>query len=246
VIYIWIRATLDWEDEEAFRAQLAPDMRPMVDLWNETFSLPFHLFRHRLRQIAQVNLSSVEGVVCAGWREIPHGSLVVPIDDDDWLAPDLGSVLESEHDAGAMGYYWIASFAELPLHFGHRVHLIRRRLLPWTPPRWIFSTNTYAMVKGPHTEMLLRSHVLASHWFRGPARSARSMKRIERRLSVINRTLASRTSLLAGGPLSRRQLIRKFRGYRELYRKPAAPELAWSSPYLAMMSDLMDELEPVR
>jgi len=93
MIYIWIRKTLDWEDEAAFRAQLPPHLIEPVELWNDCFKLPFHLFRARLRQIASLNRSRVDGVACAPWDAIPDGALVVPVDDDDWFAPTLGTCL---------------------------------------------------------------------------------------------------------------------------------------------------------
>ena len=52
MIYLCIRQTTDWADEAAFRAQLPPLYAPTVQLWNDTFNIPYHLFRHRVRQIA--------------------------------------------------------------------------------------------------------------------------------------------------------------------------------------------------
>lgn len=60
-VYIWVRATLDWEGEEAVRTEF----RPRVDPWNATFNIPFHVFRHRVREIARLSHSRVEGAVCA-------------------------------------------------------------------------------------------------------------------------------------------------------------------------------------
>jgi hypothetical protein len=241
MIYIWVRATTNWEDEETFRAQLAADLEPKVDVWNETFTMPFHLFRHRLRQIAKLNHSRVENAVCADWDTIPEGGLVVPVDDDDWFDPELGGVLETAYEPPARGCYWTSSFFEVPIHFPHRLGLIRRRIFPGTRPKFVCTTNNYAMVKGPGARDLLEGHVQASHWLENEEPGA--LTRIERRLSAMNRTLASRTSLAVGRPsITRSQLIRKFHKYRKLYDRVNVPELAWAAPYLAMMSDLMAEL----
>lgn len=242
MVYIWIRATVDWADEEAFLAQLVPKFRPKVELWNETFNIPFHAFRHEVGRIAELSRSRVEGSVPADWDEIPGGALVLPCDDDDWFASDVASVLEQEHDARMAGYHWTSSFVEVPMHLGHRLYLVRRRLVPWWRPKFVLTTNNYALPKTPQTEELLRRHVRASQWF--VAGGGKSMKRIDRRLSVMNRTLASTTSLGGGDPrLTRAMLIRKFRRYRRLYRRRVPHELAWCRPYVAMMADLMERLE---
>ena len=54
MFYIWVRATVDWEDEEAFLAQVRPEFDGKLVLWNATFTIPYHLFRHRVRRIADL------------------------------------------------------------------------------------------------------------------------------------------------------------------------------------------------
>jgi hypothetical protein len=240
VIYIWVRETVDWANEQAFRAQLDPAFAPRVDLWNATFDIPFHRFRHRVSEITQLNLSQVRGASRARWETIPDGELVVPIDDDDWLAPDLGQVLEREQDRGFDGYRWTASWIESPIGPGHRFYLLRRRALPWTPEKWICSSNNYAIVKSETTKQLLASHVRASEWVgRAPPGTVRT---IDRRLSLINRSLASKTSLRWDRPdFTRSQLLRKFRRYRTLY-EPPPDDLAWARPYVELMGELMGRL----
>ena len=241
MVYIWVRATVDWQDEQAFLAQIRPEFKPKVELWNETFTIPFHLFRHELRTIARLNLSRVEDSVCCSWDEIPDGGLVLPVDDDDWFAPDAAKALESSYDQGAGGYYWTSSFLEVPTNLRHELGTIRKRIFPETPGRWICTTNNYALVKGPGTEALSASHVRASEWFESRAERVRW---IDRRLSLMNRTLASQTTLRPLKPSIRRsELLRKFRRYRKLYERPTPPDLAWCRPYVAMMSELMDTLE---
>jgi hypothetical protein len=241
VIYIWVRDTTDWEDEDAFLAQLPSELEPKVELWNATFNMPFHAFRHRVREIAKLNQARVEGSTCAAWDEIPEGGLVVPVDDDDWFAPDVGRVLEGELESGDLGCHWISSFIQVPIHLRHRLGLIRRRFQPNTPPKWICTTNNYAMRKTAETAPLLASHVTASRWVTG--RDGRGMKRLDSHLSVMNRTLASQTSLAhERSSISRRRLIRRFHGYKTLYQEPIPEELGWCRPYLARMAELMSEL----
>jgi hypothetical protein len=102
------------------------------------------------------------------------------------------------------------------------------------------------MVKTRDAKALLDSHTHASRclerWLE--RQNGVTVKRIERRLSVANRTLASQTTLrFDDASMSRSQLVRKFRRYRRLYTRPVAAELEWCRPYMAMMSRLMEELE---
>lgn len=242
MIYIWVRETLDWTDERAFRAQLEDRFRPKVDLWDATFDMPYHVFRHRLKQIAELSLSRVEGAACAAWDAIPDGALVVPTDDDDWLAPDLAKALDAERDVATACLRWTSSFIEVPTSFGHWVDLVRRAIFPRTPPKWVCSTNNYAMVKSEETQPLLRRHTRASEWVLGPG--ADRTRRIEGRLSVMNRTLASQTSLALWTPvLTRAELVAKYHKYLRLYTKREQAGLEWCRPYTGMMAQLMGELE---
>jgi hypothetical protein len=242
--YIWVRTTVDWADERAFLAQLPPAFRPQVDLWNATFDVPFREFRREVSRIAQLNLSRVAQAVVAPLHEIPDGALVLPVDDDDWFAPDVAAVLEGQEDPRVCGYFWASSFIEVPIDFRHRLGLLCRALFPRTPPRWLCTTNNYAVVMGPETRGLLELHTSASRWFSGAG--AARVNKIERRLSLQNRTLASQTSLgVRRSPITRRALLRKFRRYESLYdAPPPEPDLAWSEPYLKMMASLMGALRP--
>jgi hypothetical protein len=114
-IYIWVRATADWSDEAAVNAQLPPAFAGKVALWNRTFSIPYHRFRHRLCEIAARNHAAIAGAVRAGWDEIPDGALVVPVDDDDWFAPDLAARLTAAWRPGVEGIHWARDFLQVPI-----------------------------------------------------------------------------------------------------------------------------------
>ena len=245
MIYLCIRQTVDWADEAAFRAQLPPEFASTVRLWDETFDVPYHRFRQRVREIALGNAADLEGVTTAPWSEIPDGALVLPADDDDWFAPDIGRALEEarRRNPGARCLRWPEAFLEVPLNFLHRIRLLERRLLG-TPPKWFCSTNNYAVVKSDETARLFASHVEASRWCESH-RSA--VLEVSARLSVMNRTLASRTSLGLGAPLnarpiSARGLMRKYHDYRGLYAKTLPPDIAWAAPYARRMAELMEGL----
>jgi len=241
MLYLWVRATANWSDESAFRAQLDPAFAPKVAVWNDTFTLPYHRFRDEVRRIARLNLCRVEDAVVLPWNEIPDGALVAPVDDDDWFAPDVAHALERASATEAIGYVWTSSFLEVPIDLGHRLFHLRRALFPHTPPRWLCATNNYAAVKGPDTALVLAKHTVASERFGGVDRHR--VRSIERRLSVMNRTLASQTQLGFLRPTIRRsELVRKFRRYRTLYAAPPPPDLAWCRPYLEQMHELMHRL----
>ena len=236
---------MDWEDEEAFWAQVPRNFKPRAELWNATINMPYHLFRHRVKRIGELNRSRVDSAVQAGWDEIPDGARVVPVDDDDWFAPNLADVLKREW-VSERGVSWTGSWIGVTSVLEHRLHLIRRALLPFTSSYLTCESNNYAVVKGPRSKPLLADHDVASAWFDGPGRDR--VKRIGRRLSVNNRTLGSQTSLRPTprrGELDRARLLRRLRKHKRLYhRRPWGLGLEWSRPYLAMMADLMDELEP--
>ncbi len=241
MIYVWIRATLDWSDEAAFRAQLAPAFVPKVDAWNATFDMPYHVFRSEVRAIAASNLAEIQGASIRAWHDIPEGTVVLPVDDDDWFAPGVAGAVERALDTNAAGCFWPSTFLEVPIDFGHRLGLFRRRLFPNTRPRWICTTNSYALVKCAETADPLRRHTQASRWAQGEGASR--VRRITERLSVMNRTLASQTSLAFTRPtIRRRELVAKYRAYRELYRHEPHREVAWCRPYVDAMAALMRKL----
>jgi len=245
VIYICIRKTVNWANEAEFWSQLPSEFKPTVQIWNQSFNIPYHVFRHRVREISRLNIAAIRNAVCLDWKDVPDGELVLPVDDDDWFAADVGIALEKARDERRRGYRWDSSFLEVPIDFGHRLHLLKRRLFR-TPPKWMCTTNNYAVLKSHHSEPLFRSHIRASEWFQS---HPEDVEEVGRGLSIMNRTLASRTSLALMCPetckvIRQRTLLRKYWKYRALYRRPPVTELAWCGPYVRMMDDLMNELLP--
>jgi hypothetical protein len=242
VVYVWIRRTLDWTDEAAFCAQLSFSFRPRVALWDEVFDLPYHRFRAELRRIAADNHARIDGVrVVVDWAEIPDGALVLPVDDDEWFAPDVGHVLRADEAPDLLGLYWKASFLEVPFHFRHQLGVLWRSLLDDPPRPFVLTTNNYALRRRDELRPLLASHVRASAWLRAtdPAR----VRRIPRRLSLMNRTLASQTTLrMLPWNTRRTSLVRKYHRYRVLYRHELPSGLEWAAPSVARMNALMASL----
>jgi hypothetical protein len=228
-------------NEKVFLEQLQDAFRPKVEAWNAVFSMPYNVFRHRIKQIAQLNLSRVENATCTTIDVTPEGAIVVPVDDDDWFSPELGNILSTEFDRNKTGYYWEGSFLELPPHFLIRAgQFMLHTLTGWKPKVWTCSTNNYAFIKNDRLVPLLMSHVSASGYFDS---EKEKVKRIDGHLSLMNRTIASQTSLEWRKPtITKRELVKKFHGYKDLYSRIELPELGWSKPYIVMMRDLMDEL----
>ena len=237
MLYIVIRKTTEWENEAVAHAQLPDRLRYSVGLWNSTFSLPYHVFRQELTRIARINRSRIASALCVPRAEVPTGATVAPSDDDDWFSPTLATTLEAAVDGSQVGYRWPSAFIEVPISLGHKLGLIRRSIFPRTSPKWLCITNNYAVTMGPTAAPLIDSHIDASRWF---VANPGAVRRLDDHLSVMNRTLASQTSLAS--VRSQADLLSKFHRYQLVYRRPMEAPLTWCEPYVAMMKDLMDEL----
>jgi hypothetical protein len=245
-ICICVRQTLDWGNEAVVQAQLIRDFRPKYALWNGTFNIPYHRFRERLKAIAEATLVRVEGARLVPPADVPAGALVVPVDDDDWLAPELAVRLREAWDGSARGFSWRSHILEARPP-GNPVRWLLSRVRPVVPApdgsRFTCASNNYAFVAAGDVQDLMRSHPQASRSFDAdPA----AVRRLPLALSLQNRNLSSQTVLGWGKPMiPRRSLLRRFRRYRSLYDRVALPgELAWARPCVAAMAELMRDLRP--
>ena len=246
MIYIWVRATLDWKDEALVAARLYPKFRQKVAMWNATFAMPYHAFRQRLKEIAAANLARVERAKIVALDEVPAGALVVPVDDDDWFAPDLCQRLEQAFEPGLSGYYWIRNMLEAPEPKQTLKGWLRARQPLVLGPnarqgRHICGTNNYAVANDPGMHEVAKGHMAACRFFdENPAR----VKRLPLTLSLQNRNLSSRTALAWQRPtISREELLRAHRRYCRLYsRVQLAEGLAWAASYIDEVGELTREL----
>ena len=240
MIHIWVRATLDYDDERSFEAQVRPGFREQVALWDALFEMPYRVFRARVRAIARDNLQRVDGAACSAWEDIPAGALVLPVDDDDWFRPDVAAVLRRELVPGVAAVRWPSSFLEIPINRRHELGTWRARIHR-PRPLYACTTNNYALFASEESKPLLQRHVQASRW--AETQAPGRVRVLDERLSVMNRTLASQTSLgHLGRSIGRRRLLLRLARYRRLYDRPLPGALGWAQPHVDRMGQLMDEL----
>jgi hypothetical protein len=80
----------------------------IVRVWDATFPRPFFDVRAALKDIAMDNLAHVARSRRATLADSAHAreTLIVPIDDDDWLRPDLFDALAPHMSDDADGYVY--------------------------------------------------------------------------------------------------------------------------------------------
>jgi hypothetical protein len=239
VIYVCVRRTLDWHDEVAVARDLDPTFRPKLEAWNETFTMPYHEVRRRLKGIAELSLSRIDDAVRVPWDEIPDGALVVPVDDDDWFAPDLAHGLLASREPHIEGYVWNDYTVEIRRPLSARLNYWWWRLRGNRP--LTCGSNSYAITKTPERFPLVRRHGQASRYFdANPA----LVRRLPGNWSVRNRNPTSQTEMGWRRPhVTHAELVETFRQYRRLYpgiRLPRA--FRWAEPYVTMVADLIREI----
>jgi hypothetical protein len=236
MLHLCVRRTLAWHDEAAVAANLLPKMRPVVERWNATFDLSYAGFRLRLAEIARRSLGRVENAKLAPLEDVPPGALLVPVDDDDWLSPELANRVLAEAEPLCTGYHWSRYILETPR---------RPRRCPWRRVRpaadtsqFTCASNNYAVRRLPELSESISNHVAASVYFDA---NPGHVKHVAGSLSVQNRNLSSQTVLRhRHQPLGRDALVETYERHRKLYRRlRLPPEVAWAEPYVAAMAELM-------
>ena len=264
-VYICIRRTADWKDTAGYRARLIAGFVPHVNAWDATFRTCYQEFRAAIADITMDSLRAVRGAVIAPYDDVPEGAIVMPCDDDDWTAPHAAEVL-AEFFAGAHDRaVWTQTVLQVPLDWMHAVKIRAGKVWPrLNPPRWFCSTNNYALRKREGNYNFFMNHSMASKELAADP----GLLRIHRRLTLQNRNLASKTSMVgvrypyyaqvngvvrlanlndpaheireSVPPRPSRHLLRKFKKYLRLYDRyvPQDPDLEWATPYVHAMRDL--------
>jgi hypothetical protein len=237
-VHICVRATLDWHNEALVRERIYPRFRQKFDVWNDTLTMPYHEFRARLKAIAAGSLARVADASVSPLDSVPPGHIVVPVDDDDWFAPDLVSWLRA---APADGEIWL--WTRLALHPEGRSARLRQQLarMLGRRERHVCKTNNYAVLNAPARLQLAGNHVQASGYV---AAHPAVVRRIGRTLAIQNRSLASQTTLAWGSPaISPAALVALLARYRRFYDEwVPPPTLEWASPYVRLMAQLMADI----
>lgn len=238
-VHICVRQTLPWEDAALVSAGLHPRFQQKYDTWNATLTMPYRVFRQRLTEIARLNVSRVDGAVSSSIGDVPAGHLIVPVDDDDWFAPDLVAHLRRANDSQAVAYLWSQATLQpegpLAPFRRHIARLVGRR------DKHVCKTCNYALRQLPSLTPLLSNHVHASRYVDAhPAQ----VRRLPATLSIQNRSLASQTTLAWGRPtIHSSRLISLVAKYRGLYTDWRPPDgLQWAVPYVRLMAELMTEI----
>ena len=217
---------------------MQPSFRPKLETWNETFDVTYGAFRQRLKEIAQLSLSRVEGAECTPLDEVPPGDLIVPVDDDDWFAPNIACEIRRVLEPGRDGYFWIREV----ISPSRRRRKLRNILRPKRRRgSYTCKTNNYAVLNTPALCRLFQLHTEASEFFDShPTR----VERIPKTLAIQNRSLASQTALAWKRPtISSEEMIESFERYRNLYAGwKLRRELRWAQPYMDRMAGLMGEI----
>jgi hypothetical protein len=235
-IHICVRTTLDWRDEALVRAKILPRFRAKFDTWNATLTMPYHVYRQRVKEIAELSLSRVEGAQRSRLDEVPMGHLMVPVDDDDWFAPDLAVRLSGEQTAGKTCFLWRQMVIERP-HPIRKTYL-RLAALVGRGDRVICKTNTYAFVNAAKMRDVALSHEVAStHFLAHPA----DVRRIPAALAVQNRHLGSQTALRHRRPtVDPERLVELLAEHQARYSSWRLPrDLQWARPYVDSMAELL-------
>jgi hypothetical protein len=238
-IHICVRATLDWRDEALVRAQILPRFRAKFETWNATLTMPYHVYRQRVKEIAELSLARVEGAERSRFEDVPMGHVVIPVDDDDWFAPDLAARLAREQTEGITCFLWRQMIIERSKRI--RKTYLRLAALVGRGDRVICKTNTYAFVNAPGMKSVALSHELAStHFLAHPA----SVRRIPARLAVQNRHLGSQTTLRQRRPtVAPERLVELLALHQARYRAWRLPgDLQWAKPYVDLMTELLHEV----
>jgi len=246
-VYVCVRRTIDWHAPAAVRLHLDASFLPKLSVWDATFNMPYCCFRQQVKHIAQLNLSRIKHVTITTLDEVPQGSLVVPVDDDDWFAPDLAAHLQRAYEPAKRGYYWSHYVLEARPADNPWRWLLRRRFRGTRQKdhiRYTCGSNSYAVVNHGQWGELGRGHARASRHF---DQCPDDVKRLALTFSVQNRNLSSQTVLAHRKPtIGAAKLRRRFRRYRTLYaRVTLTPTLAWAKPYVDLMAELMDQLRLV-
>lgn len=213
-----------------------------VDLWDNTFSMPYCSVRQALKDIAIDNLRHVHGTDLITLEKLStdvvhdHRQYLF-IDDDDWLCPEIASFIPSGIDETYEGIVW-GSIA-----FGtHKKQLIQTRAIDG----FCYTNNYVVMGKAlKHGINIGRSP--AQHWDAESALKGRSLI-LEKYLSVTNKSPSSTCYLMHvlqgnyhDGELLE-DAISEYLTRCETYQSQLPPMMDWAVPLIERTLDVFRRL----
>lgn len=244
-VVIVVRTDMKWSGQKELHTQslkMKPAghiryvrSRPVMDFWNRHFSIPFHQFRHEIQAIAQDNLKEVSNAKI--YMGVPRllrdllmlhpRSIVVPIDDDDWLSPRLTSLLLEPTTPGVKWAFSTLYGSVFTLHHQRRI---------------LTMTNNYGVRVGwlRRCPDRRRNMLLSKHWTAGPLIRSIGVQSARCGLNVKH----------PGAATQLRKLVNKFgnqpQGMKEylagiLEAHPIPDCFAWCEPYYERLLDLYRE-----
>ncbi len=119
-IILGVRSMSDWQvGQNLLTSPWGDGWEKRLQWWDEVFSMPYHTYRFNLQKIAKENWSRIEGldsiVSIRSWQpELFHDAIIVPIDDDDWLAPQICHVIRNQIQPDTTAISWQADRIECP------------------------------------------------------------------------------------------------------------------------------------
>lgn len=138
-VVIAVRSCPDYKNlsGDAFANQLNEPYKPktelqifiannIMELWDKSFKMNFLNYRHSLASISMNNYKATGCKILKGylefldWYESDEDGIVVPIDDDDYLSPDLANLVnEFDDDSNVVVWPHYVLHSVTRLHFGN-------------------------------------------------------------------------------------------------------------------------------
>jgi hypothetical protein len=253
--HVIIRQSLDWGNISLseFREQSRefcrlinrpPDQVNLaVDLWNRTFRHSFFKVRQEIKDIAIENFDSLADAQVFNSveridRENFEEGFYIFIDDDDWLHPEIASLLSDNADSRQENAIVWGSVA-----FGTTTD----RIITRRKPDGFCYTNNYAITgkflsESPENFDRVFQHFGANETFKQP-----DVKIIDEYWSVTNKNPSSTVYLeqVLKDDFSSNALKSGVAGYLQRYgqiEKEIDPSLQWARPLMDKMAGIFSKL----
>ena len=126
-----------------------------------------------------------------GLDEVPDDAVVVPIDPNDWLAPELARRIEAARDTACIAWHWRREVLSVPHEDGRKGLSLWRRRRRRSEPDLCGGCN-YAITNRTAFAAVIASPHSASDYF---AANGNFVRELPQTLGIENRSLASRSSL---------------------------------------------------